>query len=100
MPLTSDENSLLSNVQALKSDPILSRRSAARIYKVPRTTLSQRLQRRTLRRDCTPNSPKLTDSEGCNIAQYILNLDSQGVSPRLSQMEDMANQLLHQRVAY
>jgi hypothetical protein len=51
------------------------------------------------RRDSTPNSQNLTELEESTLIQYILDLDSQGFSPRLSYVEDMANRLLENRGA-
>jgi hypothetical protein len=44
--------------------------------------------------DIIANSRKLSDLEEHTIVQYILDLDSQGFSPRLRGVEDMANRLL------
>ena len=42
---------------------------------------------------------KLTDLEESVIVQHILDLDSRSFPPRLSNVEDMANQLLAERDA-
>jgi hypothetical protein len=99
MRSASDERQLLLAIQAIKLDPILSCRRAAKIYNVSRATLSQRLQGRQSRRDSMPNSRKLNDLEEATIVRYILELDSQGFPPRLSHVEDMANRLRYQRDA-
>ena len=50
-------------VQAIKRDATLSQRRAAKIYRVPQSTISDRLARASLRRDCAPNLIKLTSTE-------------------------------------
>ncbi|EKG08938.1 DDE superfamily endonuclease CENP-B-like protein [Macrophomina phaseolina MS6] len=60
-------------------------------------TLKRRRDGTHSRRDCTPNSRKLTDPEESVIVQRILDLDSRGFPPRLSAVEDTANKLLADR---
>ena len=84
-------------VQAIKRDATLSQRRAADIYKVSQSTLSDRLAGTPSRRDCTPNSMKLTSTEELVIVQHILKLDERGYPPRLADVEDMANSLLAER---
>ena len=84
-------------VQAIKRDATLSQRRAAKIYRVPQSTLSDRLAGASPRRDCAPNSTKLTSTEELVIVQHILKLDERGYPPRLTDVEDMANSLLAER---
>lgn len=84
-------------VQAIKHDATLSQRRAAKIYRVPQSTISDRLAGASPRRDCTPNSTKLTSTEELVIVQHILKLDERGYPPRLTDVEDMANSLLAER---
>jgi hypothetical protein len=86
-------------LEALEKDSKLSLRAVAKIYSVPYTTLYRRRAGRPLRRDTTPNSKKLTQSEEEAIVQYIIELDIRAFPPRLSSVEDMANQLLRVRDA-
>ena len=86
-------------IQAIQRDPKLSTRAAAKIYNVPRTTIGDRLSGISSRRDTPANSRKLTNSEEKAIIQYILDLDSRAFPPRISSVEDMANQLLAERDA-
>ena len=51
------------------------------------------------RRDSIPNCRKLTSLEELVVIQHILDLDSQGFSPRLFAVEEMANLLLAERGA-
>ena len=99
MPPSSKEDQIILALQAIKKDPSLSLRAAAKIYSIDFTTLSRRRRGRQSRRDRMPNSRKLVDLEESTIVRYILELDSQGFPPRLSHVEDMANRLLDQRGA-
>ena len=94
-----DERQLLLAIQAIRKDPKLSCRNAAKIFGVSRTTLGQRLQGRQSQCDKMPNSRKMNDVEESTIVRYALELDSQGFPPRLAHVEDMANRLLDQRGA-
>jgi hypothetical protein len=91
------ESRLILALEAIKSDPNLSVRRAARIYNVPHRTLADRRAGKPSRRDIQPKSRKLTNSEELVIVQYILQLDSKGFPPRISGVEDMANRLLSER---
>jgi hypothetical protein len=94
-----DESQIILALQALKKDPKLSLRAAAKIYSVDHTKLSRRQRGIRPRRDTTANSRKMTDLEESVILEYILDLDSKGFPPRLSGVEDMANRLLADRDA-
>jgi hypothetical protein len=76
---------------------MLSQRRAAKTYRVPQKTLSDRLAGASPRRDCAPNSMKLTSTQELVIVQHILKLDERGYPPRLTDVEDMANSLLTER---
>src|ERR1700712_2045152 len=56
-------------------------RAAAQTFNVPRTTLRDRRAGKPPRRDCQPNSKKLTQLEEEVIINHILNLDQRGFSP-------------------
>jgi hypothetical protein len=86
-------------LEALEKDSKLSLRAIAKIYSVPYTTLYCRRAGRPLQRDTTPNSKKLTQFEEEAIVQYIIELDIRAFPPRLSSVEDIANQLLRIRDA-
>src|SRR5437667_6135815 len=81
-------------LKAIRNDKKLSVRAAAKIYEVPRTTLTRRRASRHTRRDTSPNSRKLTKLEEEAIVQYILKLGTRSFPPRLRDIEDMANRLL------
>ena len=99
MPSTSDESRVILALQALQNDRNLSVLAASKIYNISRTTLTRRRAGRPARRDTMPNSKKLTQSEEEAIVQYVIELDARAFPPRLSGVEDMANQLLRVRDA-
>ncbi len=94
MVSTPNEKDIINALKALKKDPTLSLQSAARIYNVPRTTLTRRQQERLSRADTTTHSRKLTNKEEDLLIQHILDLDAQSQPPRLRDVEAMANRLL------
>lgn len=63
MESSSIESRTILALEALKNDPKLSVRTAAKIYIVPEATLRYRRVRRQSRRDMPANSRKLTDLE-------------------------------------
>ena len=97
METHSKDSQLFLAIHAIKKDPSLTIRAAAKIYSVSRTTLQRRLNGVSSIRDSTPKSKKLTDLEEIIIVQYVLDLDSRAFPPRLREVEDMANRLLADR---
>lgn len=91
------ESDILLAIQSIRQNPSSEIRKAARTFKVPRTTLSNRLQGIPSRRDTISKSQKLTNLEEEVIVRYILDLDLRAFPPRHSAVEDMANQLLTKR---
>jgi len=81
-------------LEAIRKDKKLSLRAVAKIFEVFDRTLYRRRDGHTLRRDTEPNLKNLTRSEETTIVQYILELCARSFPPRLSGVEDMANQLL------
>ncbi|KAL2016999.1 hypothetical protein VTK56DRAFT_2680 [Thermocarpiscus australiensis] len=99
MSSASKEARVLLALQALQNDEKLSLRAAAKLYNVPVSTLGYRRAGQAIRRDLPANSRKLTDLEERAIVQYIIELHARAFPPRLSSVEDMANQLLRVRDA-
>ncbi len=97
MPSTSKEARVILALEAIRNDEKLSLRAAAKLYNVPESTLCSRRAGILARRDTTPNSRRLTDSEEKAIVQYILELVARSFPPRLRGVEDMANHLLRVR---
>ena len=97
MGKSSNEADVISAIQAIKKDPQLSIRAAARLYNIPETTLRRRRNKVPSRADTTPNCRKLTDEEEILLIQYIIDLDSRAQPPRHRDVEAMANRLLELR---
>ena len=94
MSSASKEARVILALQALQNDTKLSLRAAAKLYNVPVSTLGHRRTGRAVRRDLPANLRKLTDLEEETIVQYVIELYERAFPPRLSGVEDMANQLL------
>jgi hypothetical protein len=99
MEIQTKEARIILAIEAIRNSKSLSQRSAAKIYKVPLSTLSDRMAGRTYRPETKANGLKLTELEEGIIVRYILDLDSRGFAPRLTSVEDMANLLLESRGA-
>jgi hypothetical protein len=84
-------------ISALDRRQIITERSAARTYEVPRTTLQRRRDGTRAQRDCQPNTKKLTELEEEVIVRYILDLDQRGFAPTYAAVRDMADKLLAAR---
>lgn len=84
-------------LDAVRSGRIKYIKEAARIYGVPRTTLSSALRRNPLPRRQPQNGIKLTLQEEETIVRWIIDLDTRGAPPRPAHVEAMANILLEDR---
>jgi hypothetical protein len=81
----------------ITSGQIKSEKRAAEVYNVPRTTVQDRRAGRRTRRDCEPNSKRLTPIEEQVIVERILEESSRGVPPSNVNVRDMADRLLKER---
>ena len=99
MESTLDDCGLLIASQALENDTNPKIREAARVYAVPRTTLTNRRNGVQAQSSANSKKRKLTKLEEEAIVQRVLELDAQGFPPRMSGVEDMANRLLSERDA-
>jgi hypothetical protein len=97
MEIQSQEARIILAIEAIRSSKKLSRRSAAKIYKVPETTLRDRMAGRTPRCELKANCYKLTELEETVVVQHILDMDTRGFAPRLAGVEDIANYILESR---
>jgi hypothetical protein len=97
MEIQTQEARIILAIEAIRSSKKLSQRSAAKIYKVPQKTLSNRMAGRTYRPESKANCYKLNDLEEETLVRYILDLDTRGFAPRLAGVEDMANYILESR---
>ena len=72
----------------------MNRRKAAKLYRVPYSTLTNRISGRSPHNECRSKSQNLTKLEEEVIVRYILNMDERGFAPRLASVEDIANYIL------
>ena len=94
---SNNEGRIVLAKKAIELGQIQSVSAAAEVYDVKRETLRDRINGIPSRRDCTPNSRKLTPYEEEAIIQYILNLDLRGFPPRPRDIQEMADLLLAKR---
>jgi hypothetical protein len=81
-------------ISVLNSNQIQSSQRAARTFNVPPSTLRDRRAEKPARRDCQPNSKKLSQTEEDVIVRYILDLYRRGFAPTYAAVRDMADRLL------
>jgi hypothetical protein len=82
-------------IEAIQGSTKLSIKTASKLYNVKHATLYDRLDSWPIRYDIPTNSKKLTLLEKESIVQYILEFIVRSFPPRLCDMKDIANQLLH-----
>ena len=99
MATSSKEAQLILAIQSLKNNPQSSRRATAKIYNVPETTLRRRMAGTPSKAEQGSATSRLTKLEERVIVEYIIDLDSRGFSPRLCDVEDMANVIAEARDA-
>ena len=100
MQVQTQEARIILAIEAIQtSKRKLSRRKAAKIYDIPYSTLSDRMNGVTPIHDRRPAAQNLTELEEQVIVNYIFDLDSRGFSPRQADVEDMANYLRKTRRA-
>ena len=97
--LVSNEADVQLAISSINTKQVKAGRTAAAIYNVAETTLRRRRAGTLARRDCQPNSKKLTQQEEEVIVKYILDLDARGFSPTYAAVRDMADRLLAARSA-
>jgi hypothetical protein len=91
------EGDIILAISNITSNKALSVKRAAAIYNVPRTTVRRRRARQRSRRDCEPNSKRLTKLEEEAIVQRILDESLRGVPPSKAHVRDIADRLLRER---
>ncbi|RYO04880.1 hypothetical protein AA0121_g12629 [Alternaria tenuissima] len=95
--LASSEADVQLAISSIKSYQIKSNRRAATIFSVSERTIRRRRAGVPARRDCQPNSKKLTELEEQVIIRHILDLDTRGFAPTYAAVRDMADKLLAAR---
>ena len=91
------EGDIILAVSDIKLNQNLSVKRAATIYNVPRTTVRRRRTGQRSRRECEPNSKRLTKLEEEAIVQRILEESLRGIPPLKANVRDMADRLLRER---
>jgi hypothetical protein len=74
MPLPSKEARVILALEAPRNNEKLRLEAVARLYNIPASTLRDRRAGQPVRRDCTANLKKLTQSEEEAIVRYIIEL--------------------------
>jgi hypothetical protein len=97
--LLSNEADIQLAISSINARQIQGNRPAAAVYNVAEATLRRRRAGIPARRDCQPNSKKLTELEEEVIISHILNLDQRGFAPTYAAVRDMADKLLAARGA-
>jgi hypothetical protein len=94
---TSNEGKVQLAISAIDIEHIQCENHAAAVYGVSRTTLRRRRDGTQPRRDCQPNSKKLTKLEEEAVVRRILELDVRGLAPTKDIVRDMSDRLLRER---
>jgi hypothetical protein len=97
--LVSNEADVQLAISAISNEQVQGNRPAAAIYHAAEATIRRRRNGKPARRDCQPNSKKLTQREEEVVVKYILDLDGRGFSPTYAAVRDMADRLLAARNA-
>src|SRR6266699_1695272 len=94
MTSTSNEHQLQLVFQVFEQDSQLNINKAIRLYNIPLTTLSDRINRHSVYADIISNLRKLTVLKEKMIVQEVFDLDSRGFLRRIYNIEDRTNRLL------
>jgi hypothetical protein len=95
--VANQEGKILLALNDIQNGRINSIRAAARLYKIPHTTLADRAKGVVSRVDKRPSGYKLTELEEDSLCQWVLSIDTRGAAPRQATMREMANILLAAR---
>ena len=96
---SSKEGSILLAISALESYQFTSISAAAKAYNVSKATLARRINGVTSRENYIPLNKNLTQAEEEVLVREILKLDSQGLSPTISLVKEMADTICKARGA-
>jgi hypothetical protein len=92
------EGRILLALQAYQLGQFPSLRAAARVYDVPQTTLARRHKGTPSKADSVSPHLKLTQVEEAMLVQWILSMDTRGISPTQALVKEMAELLLAEHV--
>src|SRR6187402_44595 len=98
LQMAQNEGRLLLALQAYQRGQISSLRAAAHMYGVSHTTLARRYKGTPARADFVSSQLKLTQTEEATLVQWILSIDTRGISPTQALVHEMAELLLAERV--
>ncbi|EDN91382.1 hypothetical protein SS1G_00785 [Sclerotinia sclerotiorum 1980 UF-70] len=99
MQTTSKEARINLAIEAIRTSQNLSIRKAAKLYNIPHTTFTFRMNGILPLIELRLTNHKMTELEEKSLFQYILDMDKRGFSPRISDIEDIANYILETRGA-
>jgi hypothetical protein len=99
MEIQTKETRVILAIKAIRLSKTINTRTAAKLYRVPRIILRNRITSRTPRDEIRPNYHKLITLEEEVISRNILELDSRGFIPRLAGIEDITNFILESKGA-
>ncbi|EDO00206.1 hypothetical protein SS1G_03066 [Sclerotinia sclerotiorum 1980 UF-70] len=94
MQSNNKEAQILLAIEAIRKDKKLSIRKVVKLYNTSYTILIRRMNGLTPRMEFRSKSHNLIDLEEEVLIQYILDMEERGFSPRISDVEDMANYIL------
>lgn len=97
-PIFNQEGRLSLALNTLEEGKISTVRAAAVAFGVPRTTLFRRLKGVLPKRGMPATTRKLTRQEEDILVRWVLDIDSRGYAPRVSDVARKANLLLSERV--
>jgi hypothetical protein len=92
------EGRIILALQAYNQGQFSSLRAAARSYDISHRTLTRRYNRTLSRADFVSLHLKLTQTEEATLVQWILSIDTRGISPTQALVHEMAKLLLAERV--
>ena len=84
-------------IQAFERGQFKSLRAATKSYDVSYSTVWDRVNGRSSRRDSEPRNQKLTTTKESTLVQWILSMDQRGLPPRPDSVRQIANLLLQKR---
>ena len=97
MQIRTNKARIIIAIKAIRTSKKLSCRAAAKIYKVPESTLHDRMISWTSISELRPGASKLTELEEDVIVRNIFDIDTREFAPWLAGVEDMANFTLNSR---